>query len=151
MSREIKICLISSHGGHLRELLNATEDVLGNKYYVTYRTKHTIDVLKNYRHYFIIDPHKSLLKYAINLIQSLYHILRERPNIVISTGAGIAIPTMLICKYILRAKLIFIESAANVVTPSKSGKFIYRFADLFLIQWPTLKKFFPDAKYVGLA
>ena len=60
MNNETKICLISSHGGHFRELLDATEDVIGNKYYVTHRTYHTEEILTNYRHYFIIDPHKSL-------------------------------------------------------------------------------------------
>lgn len=147
---DIKICLISSHGGHLRELLDATEDVLGNKYYVTYKTKHTMDVLKNYRHYFVIDPYKSLLKYLINTLQALYHILKEKPDVVISTGAGIAVPTVLICKYLLGSKIIFIESAANVVNPSRTGIFLYQHTDLFLIQWKYLHKFFPEAVFIGL-
>jgi len=151
MSKEIKICLISSHGGHLRELLDATENVIGNKYYVTYKTKHTKGLLKEYPHYFIIDPYKSLIKYFINTIQSFYHILKEKPDIVISTGAGIAVPTILICKYLLGSKIIFIESAANVVNPSRTGIFIYKHTDLFLIQWESMQKFYPKAIFVGLA
>lgn len=150
MNKEIKICLISSHGGHLRELLDATENVIGNKYYVTYKTKHTQELLKNSRHYFIIDPHKSLLKYFVNTLQSFYHTFKERPDVVISTGAGIAAPTVLICKYLLGSKIVFIESAANVVNPSHTGIFLYKHCDLFLIQWHALKKYYPEAQYVGL-
>ena len=149
MDSKIKICLISSHGGHLRQLLDATKNVIGDKYYVTYKTKHTIDILKSYRHYFILDPHRSFLKYLINTLQSFFHVIKEKPDVVISTGAGISIPTIFLCKYLLDTKIIFVESAANVVTPSKTGSFIYEHSDLFLIQWLTLKKNYPKAKYVG--
>ncbi len=147
---DIKICLISSHGGHLRELIDATENVIGNKYYVTYKTKHTQELLEKFPHYFIIDPHKSLLKYFINTLQSFYHIFKEKPKVVISTGAGIAAPTVLISKYLLRSKIVFIESAANVVNPSHTGLFLYKHCDLFLIQWRALEKYYPEAKYIGL-
>jgi beta-1,4-N-acetylglucosaminyltransferase len=147
---DIKICLISSHGGHLRELLDATENVIGNKYYVTYETQHTRGLLNNYPHYFIIDPHKSLLKYFINTLQSFYHAIKEKPKVVISTGAGIAAPTVLICKYLLGSKIVFIESAANVVNPSRTGMFLYKRSDLFLVQWHALKKYYPKAEHVGL-
>lgn len=147
---DIKICLISSHGGHLRELHDATENVEGDKYYVTYKTQHTEEFLHKCPHYFIIDPHKSLLKYFVNTLLSFYHSLKERPKLVITTGAGIAAPTVLICKYVLGSKIIFIESAANVVNPSRTGLFLYKHCDLFLIQWRTLQKFYPKAQYVGL-
>jgi beta-1,4-N-acetylglucosaminyltransferase len=149
-NRKIKICLISSHGGHLRELLDATENVIGNKYYVTHKTQHTTDTLSNARRYFVLDPHKSLIKYMINSFQSIYHILKEKPDVVISTGAGIAIATIFICKYLLKSKIIFIESAANVVNPSKTGLLVYKIADLFLIQWRELEPYYPHAKYVNL-
>jgi UDP-N-acetylglucosamine:LPS N-acetylglucosamine transferase len=150
MEKRVKICLISSHGGHLRELLSATEDVIGDKYYVTHKSKHTKELLKNYRHYFIIDPHRSIFKYIINIIQSLFHALKERPKLVITTGAGIVVPSVLICKYLLGARIIFIESAANVINPSRTGKFLYKRCDLFLIQWQSLKKHYPKAHYIGL-
>ncbi len=150
MSNRVKICFISSHGGHLRELLDATREVNGNTYYVTFKTSHTVEALAGKHVYFIIDPHKSVLKYMVNLLQSFLHVLVERPGVVISTGAGIAIPTMLLCKYLLGSRIIFIESAANVVNPSKTGLFIYRYVDLFLIQWPTLQDKYPNARCVGL-
>jgi len=147
---DVRICLISSHGGHLRELLDATNQVTGDKYYVTYRTRHTLELLHDRRCHFVIDPHKSVAKYLMNALQSIYHVIRERPDVVISTGAGIAISTVLLSKYLLGSKVIFIESAANVVNPSRTGSFLYRHTDLFLIQWPSLQNYYPRAKYVGL-
>jgi beta-1,4-N-acetylglucosaminyltransferase len=146
----IKICLISSHGGHLRELLNAGADVYGQKYFVTYKTKHTVEMLEDLPHYFILDPYKSFWKFILNGCQSLRHIFKERPDVVISTGAGIAIPTILCCKFFLKSKIVFLESAANVVNPSKTGKFLYKHVDLFMIQWPDLQKHYPRAVYCGL-
>ncbi len=150
MNGKRKICLISSHGGHLRELLAATEKVSGEKYVVTHRTTNTEEILVAAKHYFILDPHRSLLKFACNFLQSLNHIFRERPDVIISTGAGIAIPSILLGKYLLKSKLIFIESAANVVSPSKTGRFLYNRSDLFLIQWPAMKQHYPRAIYCGL-
>lgn len=150
MKKNVKICCISSHGGHLHELSEAIKGVSGNMYWVTYRTKHTEVLLKDKPHYFIIDPVTSRPKFIFNAIQSLYHILRERPRVIISTGAGIAIPSMLLGKFLIGSKIIYIESAAAVIEPSKSGSFIYKYADLFLIQWETLKEFYPNAKYVGV-
>lgn len=146
----MKICLISSSGGHLRELLNATEGIISDRYYVTQRALHTEDILRNQRHYFIIDPHKSIIQFVMNALQALKHILKERPELVISTGAGIAIPTILWAKYLFKAKVIYIESAANVVNPSKTGKYLYKYSDLFLIQWPGLQGHYPKAQYCGL-
>jgi beta-1,4-N-acetylglucosaminyltransferase len=146
----IKICLISSHGGHLRELLNAANEVKGEKYYVTCKTRHTEELLRENKHYFVIDPHKSIFKYLMNTMQSLKHVIKEKPDLVISTGAGIAIPTILLCKYLFKAKIIFIESAANVVNPSRTGKMLYRYADLFLIQWPSMQQYYPKAMFCGL-
>jgi beta-1,4-N-acetylglucosaminyltransferase len=148
--KKLRICLISSHGGHLHELINATENVRGMKYFVTYRTSHTIQLLAEETRYFVIDPHLSRWKYLVNAFQSLKHIFFERPDVVISTGAGIAIPTMLICKMILGSKIIFIESAACVEKASKTGSFVYKYADLFLVQWPEMQRSYDKAVYVGL-
>lgn len=146
----IKICLISSHGGHFRELLNIGDGIVCNKYFVTHRTLQTEEILQKYKHYFILYPYKSVIKYFINALQSIKHVVREKPDVIISTGSGSVIPSILLGKILLRSKLIYIESAANVVNPSKTGFFLYKYADLFLIQWPSLQIHYPKAVYCGL-
>lgn len=145
-----KICIISSHGGHFYEAINATKKVIGNKYFVTHKTLGTSSILKNKKHYYILDPHTSKLKYIINFFESFKHLLIEKPSIIISTGAGISISTIILGKYLLKSKIIFIDTAASVSDLSKTGKFVYKISDLFLIQWEHLKKKYPKAIYCGL-
>ena len=148
--RTPKICCISSHGGHLHELMQATRGVEGDKYWVTFSTPHTRKLLADKPHHFVIDPVVSKPKFILNALQSLYHLIGERPGVVISTGAGIAVPTMLLAKWMLKAKIIYVESAAAVVEPSRTGRFMYPRADLFLIQWESLREFYSNAKYTGV-
>lgn len=152
MRKDLKICCISSHGGHLHELEKALKDMKQSQmYWVTYKTPHTKMVMesKGRRHYFIIDPVTSKPLFLVNALQSLWHLLKERPNVVISTGAGMAYPTLVLAKLLLGAKIIYIESAAAVVDSTKTARMIYPKSDLFLIQWEGLKKDFPNAKYTG--
>jgi len=150
MRRKLKICCISSHGGHLHEMMEAVKGVEGDIYYCTHKTKASKVTLQDKPHHFILDPCTSKFKFGINSIQALWYLCLERPKVVMSTGSGIAIPTMLFAKYLLRAKLIYVESAACVVEPSRTGNFMYKYCDLFLIQWEGLRKFYPNAKFVGV-
>ena len=72
----------------------------------------------------------------------------KRPDVVITTGAGIVVFFCLFAK-LLGAKLIFIESMARVERPTLTARMLYPFADLFFVQWPNLLKFFPKARYLG--
>ena len=72
----------------------------------------------------------------------------ERPDVVISTGAGAVVFFCVFAK-LLGAKLIFLESMAKVTHPTWTARVLYPFADLFMVQWPGLLKFFPKAKFLG--
>lgn len=145
-----KIYCISSHGGHLHEILEAVKGVEGDFCWCTHKTEATKASFKGIRHHFIIDPCTSKFKFGLNALQALWYLILERPDVVISTGAGIAIPTMLFAKWFFRSKLIFVESAANVTDPSRTGRFMYKYCDLFLVQWKEMVKYYPKAKYVGI-
>ena len=60
----------------------------------------------------------------------------------------IVIPSILIAK-LFKKKVIYIETFARVNTASKTGRFVYKFADLFIVQWEELKKIYPNAVYGG--
>lgn len=148
-----KICFASSGGGHLDELNQLTNVVL--KYDIFYVIPYSKVSSENekMRKYFIKDIkrefHISFFCGIIqNLLKSWWILKRERPDVVISTGALAALPICLICK-MYNTKLIFIESLAKKNSPSKTGKLVYKFADKFIIQWEELKKFYPNAIYGG--
>ncbi|MCK5473715.1 MAG: polysaccharide biosynthesis protein, partial [Planctomycetes bacterium] len=90
----------------------------------------------------------SPLSWVVGVVLSFYVVLVERPNVVISTGAGIVVFFCVFAK-LLGAKLIFIESMARIKRPTLTARFLYPFSDLFIVQWPGLLKYFPKAKYLG--
>lgn len=89
-----------------------------------------------------------IFKLMIILVQTLLIFLKEKPDVVISTGALSTVPMCLLAKF-FRKKVIFIESFSKINSPTITGKLMYRYADLFLVQWEEMKKFYPNATYGG--
>ena len=50
---------------------------------------------------------------------------------------------------ILGSKIIYIETFANITTKTITGKLVYKFADLFIVQWKSMLELYPNAKYGG--
>lgn len=143
------ICVIASAGGHLTEAIKATSLIKDYpKFYVTFYLPHIPECMAGEECYFVVDPHISPWKYLVNFLQSFKIYLKKRPKIIITTGAGIAIPMCIIGK-LFGSKIVFIESGARVTHPSRSGKILYYIADLFIVQWKSLLKFYPNAVYGG--
>ena len=92
----------------------------------------------------IIYPFKLLL----NCFISLFIYIKVRPKYIVSTGAHTAGPMCLIGK-IFGSKIIFIETFANSKTKSRTGSIVYKFADLFIVQWKEMLELYPDATYGG--
>lgn len=81
-------------------------------------------------------------------VEAFIIIMRSKPKAIISAGPGIAVPVSILGK-LFRKKVVYIESWSRVYKGSMSGKILYRFADLFFIQWPDLKAVYPKAVYAG--
>jgi beta-1,4-N-acetylglucosaminyltransferase len=142
------LCVVCSAGGHLTEALLATQDVDYPKYFVTYWLPHMSKTLSGEQHYFITNPHKNPFKYVVNLFQSLIVYFKHKPKFILSTGSGMAIATCFLGK-LFGSKVIYVETGARVTSPSMTGKLMYRFSDLFIVQWEPLMKHFPSAVYGG--
>lgn len=142
------VCIVCSAGGHLTEALAATSQLATPRYFVTHDEPHVKASLESEEVYYVVDPHVSPLLYLKNMWQSLLIFLKKRPKIVITTGAGIAIATCLLVK-LFGGTLIFVESGARVTAPSKTGRLLYRYADVFIVQWKPLLVHYPRAVYGG--
>tara|TARA_R110000744_G_scaffold305580_1_gene413856 strand:- start:2680 stop:3144 length:465 start_codon:yes stop_codon:yes gene_type:complete len=139
-----KICLAYSAGGHYAELKKATEGInLLNSYHVTFDTGHFTGQ-DNCRRIFLVHPRKKVFRTMANFFQSFWYLLKERPNIIISTGADVTLGTIIFGKLLFRCKVIFIESAGDL-TPTLTGRIAYKFSDLFIIQWPEQQGCYPKA------
>ena len=102
------------------------------------------------RFYLVNDANRwnrfGLIKMALKLI---WILLRERPDIVISTGAAPGYVAIRVAK-LMGARTIWIDSIANVDVLSLSGQKVGRHADLWLTQWPHLAKPALDLFFKGL-
>ena len=154
-----KVLFISSTGGHLEELTQLKELFDKYDYYiVTERTKSNMSLKKKYPKrvsYLIYGSYTTLgkkiiypFKLLLNCFISLFIYIKVRPKYIVSTGAHTAGPMCLIGK-IFGSKIIFIETFANSKTRSRTGSIVYKFADLFIVQWKEMLELYPDATYGG--
>lgn len=154
-----KVLFISSTGGHLNELLQLSPLFKKyDSYIVTENTKSNKNLKNKYpkKVYYLIPGSYTnfvskilyIFKLFLNCWISLFLIIKINPSIIITTGAHNAGPMCCLAK-IFRKKLIFIESFANSQTPTKTGKIVYKFADVFIVQWESMLKFYPNAIYGG--
>ena len=138
----MKICLTCSAGGHLTQIRKLEKFYRKYDYFfVTFFSKPIEELAKRERFYFVKDPGRNLFKFLINTLQSLKVLLREEPDVIISTGAGVAI-AMCWWGRIFGKKVIFIEDWCVVDKPSLSGRMVYPIANLFIIQWEQLQKYY---------
>lgn len=140
----MRIVGICSGGGHLTELLTITRHlpscvaILSEEGAVARNAGSGLPLLP------ICDPHRSPLKFLRNAWQALRYLVRLRPSVVISTGAGMALPFLIMAR-LSGATCIFVETGARVSTPSLTGRLFYPFAHLFIVQSAALLRFYEKA------
>jgi UDP-N-acetylglucosamine transferase subunit ALG13 len=120
-----------------------------NHFFVSYKSADTIELAEKKKVYFLINPQRNPTLVMQNFLQSLWMFIKERPDIIITTGAGVALATCYIAK-LFRKKIIFVETIARTKNPSLFGRLVYPIADLTIVQWRPLLKYYKKAKYGGL-
>lgn len=143
----MKVCIASSCGGHLTEvraLKPAYEHY--EHFYVLDDRIHLPKDMQG-KTYYIWHSERDLLV-ILNLFAAWRILRKERPALILSTGAGAVVPFALIGK-LLGIKTVFVETFTRVTHPSLSGKIMYRLADRFFYQWKSLDRFFPKGVYGG--
>ncbi|RTZ18804.1 UDP-N-acetylglucosamine--LPS N-acetylglucosamine transferase, partial [Streptococcus pneumoniae] len=87
-----------------------------------------------------------------NLIKNTflaYKILKkERPDLIISSGAAIAVPFFYIGK-LFGSKTVYIEVFDRIDASTLTGKLVYPVTDRFIVQWEEMKKVYPKAINLG--
>ena len=148
----MKVAWIASSGGHWEELICLQEIARANEsFYVTENGGQADDSTLEHIHLVpqINRREKHFLLHLLRLFGIAFRILRsEKPRVVITTGALIAFPFCLLQK-LRGGKVVYVESFARVKDASLTGKLVYPFADLFLVQWESMLEVYPKAKYVG--
>lgn len=140
---------VASGGGHWVQLMRL-RPVLErcDTCWVTVQQSYREQVPAGHRFHAVTDATRwsrwDLIKMVL---QVWWLVLRERPEVLITTGAAPGIVALQAAK-LLGAKTVWIDSIANVEQMSLSGQKARRWADLWLTQWPHLAR--PDGpRYLG--
>ncbi|WP_034377876.1 PssD/Cps14F family polysaccharide biosynthesis glycosyltransferase [Dehalobacter sp. UNSWDHB] len=152
MDKKKTILFAASSGGHLEQILCLRGL---NQYYntilVTEKTGYDINTWQD-TVYWVPQVNRreflAILKLLTICFKSIYIFFKEKPDIVITTGALSVVPTCLIAK-VFRKKFIYIESFAKVETLTLTGKLMYNFAGLFIVQWEELHKLYTRTVFGG--
>ncbi|HTX90128.1 MAG TPA: PssD/Cps14F family polysaccharide biosynthesis glycosyltransferase [Anaerolineales bacterium] len=146
----MKIALVCTHGGHLTETLQVLEAFDGHEiFFVTHTSARDEEIRKIAPAYFSRNIGERWYLLPRAFFEARRILRRERPQVIFSTGAEIALPFFFWGK-LYKIKTIFLESWCRVEGPSRTGRLVYPLADEFWVQWPQLAQICgPKAKYNG--
>ena len=146
----MKICFVTSSGGHLTHLIQLKEWWQDKeRFWVTFDKEDSRSILKNERKYWCYFPTNRNIKNLIkNTFLSIKILIKEKPDLIVSTGAAPAIPFFYIGK-LLGAKVIYIEVYDRIDKPTITGKLVHPISDLFILQWEEQKKFYSKGQVLG--
>lgn len=144
------VLLVSTQGGHLAHLLTLQRWYAEHQHlWVCPRTPDVVDRLAGET---VVWSHSPTTRNVPNLVRNLLLAVRlvgrERPALVVSAGAGVAVPFFMVA-WALRIPTVFIEVYDRVDTPTMTGRLCGPFTTRRIVQWPDQLAFYPDARLVG--
>jgi len=145
----MKILIVTSSGDHLYQC-HMLRDwwTKHDRVWVTKNDPISQELLKKETVLFGHFPeHRHLINTIKNFFLALKLIITHKPDLIFSTGAGIAPPFFIIAKF-LGIYTIFIEIFVFIPKATLSGKLIYPFCDQFLVQNRKLLTCYPKAKLI---
>jgi beta-1,4-N-acetylglucosaminyltransferase len=137
--RSRKALLVASPGGHMLQML-ALEPAWSDldRTWVTLRSTDVEYLLKEED---VVYGHGPTPRNVGNFLRNLRlarRVLREHdPEVVISTGAALALPFFLLGR-LQRRRLVYVESITRVERLALTGRLVYPLTDAFFVQWPSL-------------
>jgi beta-1,4-N-acetylglucosaminyltransferase len=146
----MRVLLVSSSGGHLIQLHNLKpwwerHDHL----WVTFEKLDSTSLLAGER---VVWAHHPTTRNLRNLVRNLllaWRLLRSyRPDVVVSSGAGVAFPFFLLAR-LLGKKTVYVEVYDRVDSATMTGRLCYPLSSLFLLQWEEQRRSYPKGVVIG--
>lgn len=145
-----KLCLVGSSGGHLIQL-HMLKPFWQDKerFWVTFNKEDARSLLKDEQvEYCYYPTNRSIKALIINTVLAIKILRKERPDLIVSCGAAVAVPFFYIGK-LLGAKLVYIEIFDRIDKPTLTGRLVYPITDAFIVQWEEQTKVYPKAINLG--
>lgn len=149
MKKNPKICFVSSSGGHWEQLQKLKP--LADKYegfFVTEKTQFDAPLASYFMMQTDLKDKLMPFKMLVNSVKALKIWIKEKPDLIITTGTMVAYPFYLL-SIICKKKFIFIETFGRANMPTVAGKLMEKHSDMFIVQWKTQKKHYKKAIYGG--
>ena len=150
MKRNLKICFVCSSGGHLAHLYMLKpfwQDK--ERFWATFDKEDTRSMLQGEKIYPVYYPsNRSIKALIINTYRAVKILRRERPDIIISSGAAPAVPFFWIGK-LMGTSTIYIEVFDCIDRATITGRLCYPVTDKFIVEWEEMKKLYPKSINLG--
>lgn len=146
----MKLLLVCSSGGHLL-LLHQLRPwwTKHDRSWVTFEKTDAQSLLHGERIHWAHHPTQRNIPNLVRNVGVAWRVLRgERPDVIVSTGAGVAFPFFVLAK-LMRIKTVFVEAYERVDQPSLTGRLCYPICDLMVLQWEEQRRFYPRGQLVG--
>lgn len=146
----MKLLLVASTGGHLAQLL-ALRDwwQQHERRWVTFRKPDALGALADEYVTWAYHPTTRHLGNAVrNFGLAVVALLRHRPDIIVSTGAGVALPFFVVAR-LLRIRTVYLEVFDRIEQPTLTGRLCYPLSDAFCLQWDEQLAMYPQGVVVG--
>lgn len=147
---DLKVCLVGSSGGHLTHLYMLKPFWSSKeRFWVTFDKEDARSLLKGETVYPCYFPTNRNIKNLIrNTVLAIRILRKERPDLIVSSGAAVAVPFFYIGK-LMGKKVIYIEVYDRIDKPTLTGRLVYPIADCFIVQWEEQKKVYKKAVNLG--
>ena len=146
----MKVCLVGSSGGHLTHLYMLKpfwQDK--ERFWVTFDKEDARSLLEGETMYLCYYPsNRSIKALIINTWRAIKILRKERPDLIISSGAAPAVPFFYLGK-LMGAKTVYIEVFDRIDKSTIAGKLVYPVTDRFIVQWEEMKQVYPKAVNLG--
>lgn len=141
-----KVALVCSIGGHLRELL-ALGDAYASYERVWVLQDPSPALPPGERAYLVAHAERDL-RVLWNFVEFAALLARERPDLIVSTGAGLAVPAAVWAK-VMGIPFVFVEPSSAVTRPTLTARLVRPLATSLFVQWPELRRRLPTARFDG--
>jgi UDP-N-acetylglucosamine:LPS N-acetylglucosamine transferase len=145
-----KVGIVCSSGGHLVQLAWLEHWWRRHqRFWVTFEGTDSRERLEGETVYWAAQPTNRNLPNLLRNLRLAWDVLyRERPDVLVSNGAGVAVPFFWVGRA-LGIPLVYIEVYDRIDRPSLSARLVRRVADRIVLQWPDQRAFFPEGVLLG--
>ncbi|HVK28521.1 MAG TPA: UDP-N-acetylglucosamine--LPS N-acetylglucosamine transferase [Nocardioides sp.] len=131
-----RVLLVASTGGHLAQLVAVGEAWRDHqRHWVSFDKPDARAALAGELCTWAFHPTTRNLPNALRNLRLAWRVLRTwRPDLVVSTGAGVAFPFFVIAR-VLRVRTVYLEVVDRITRPTLTGRLCYPLSDAFALQW----------------